>query len=172
MKRFFHGWQRKFGVASLVLALLLLTGWVRSRVGNEALLIQLNGSRLELRSEKGAFHWVHRAGNSETAIRSWIGRIWLVCGGMTSDSTIAWSSWPRHIRPAGPYEFWNRMEWQKKLLGLEVSHGPSRSPFVVTIPYLPMIIILTIISAALVTFGGSKVKQTFLPSLNRGLTDT
>jgi hypothetical protein len=42
MRELFRGWRRKLGCVTLVMALMLMVGWIRSRVVHEGLGLQIN----------------------------------------------------------------------------------------------------------------------------------
>jgi len=50
MRQFFHGWRRKFGVVTLVLALLLLGMWIRSLIIQDTAVYMSAGKLRQLRS--------------------------------------------------------------------------------------------------------------------------
>jgi hypothetical protein len=57
MSEFFHGWRRKVGVATLVMACLLSLIWVRSYFADDTLTIAASGGQHDLSSINGEFRW-------------------------------------------------------------------------------------------------------------------
>ena len=58
MREFFHGWRRKAGCVTLVVALLLMAGWLRSRNISDRIVIRRYGHVTEyLVSQQSGFGW-------------------------------------------------------------------------------------------------------------------
>lgn len=57
MHTYFHGWRRKAGVVSLVMACLLCGMWVRSRIVGDGLLFQYLGKQRYFASAYGRIIW-------------------------------------------------------------------------------------------------------------------
>jgi hypothetical protein len=56
MREFFRGWRRKVGVVALVMALLLMFGWMRSRVTHDWLQITVGTAHHQFESVGGYLH--------------------------------------------------------------------------------------------------------------------
>ena len=57
MREFFRGWRRKAGLAALAMALLLTTGWMRSYVVQDVVLLQRMPTHHVLQSSRGRILW-------------------------------------------------------------------------------------------------------------------
>ena len=58
MSDIFHGWRRKAGCVTLLLALTMLTGWLRSHLVTDHLIFPLFGASHQIHSCNGNFLWV------------------------------------------------------------------------------------------------------------------
>jgi hypothetical protein len=71
MHTFFHGWRRKAGVVTLVMACVFLCEWMSSRVHRRDFLLEMDGPRyLILRSHDGAVRMVRELWPGPRRIRA------------------------------------------------------------------------------------------------------
>jgi len=69
MGEFFHGWRRKAGCVTLVLATVFMLGWIRSMGISDGAVIQFVALTHVLISTDGHFRWMCHSGNFPTSDR-------------------------------------------------------------------------------------------------------
>jgi hypothetical protein len=129
MHTFFHGWRRKAGCVTLVMALAMMGAWFRSLILCDAIVVQ-SGTR-----------WVD-------AIVSDAGH--LMWADVCDDSPAPFIQWKQF--PAAKFRDQESIEWHK--LGLSFAIGEFRSPKTAagriwSAPYCALVIPLTLLSAYL-----------------------
>jgi len=127
MDDFFHGWRRKLGVVTLLMALVLMGGWLRSFSATDEIQIGIiNQCLQEVRTSWGELHWA-----------SWKDR----------PISLRWTNWPAQQPSVHRKHF---SEW---LVRHEVRQSNAdnitRLGQVVIFPYWSITIPLTLISAFL-----------------------
>ncbi len=72
MHTFFHGWRRKTGVVSLVMACVFTVGWMRSRVALDSVAFAVGGRQYQICSWRGRIHWMGAAPHKQMgALNQW-----------------------------------------------------------------------------------------------------
>ncbi|MDB5347258.1 MAG: hypothetical protein JWP89_5635 [Schlesneria sp.] len=110
MRIFFHGWRRKAGVVTLVMALALMGLSVRSRVLDDKIIWTVNGWKYLIHSERGVISWF-----------SWEVRVWDDIVLSAEDAKIL--GLPTHISFRVSSQF---PEWQSE----SASEPAQEAPFV------------------------------------------
>jgi hypothetical protein len=112
MHAFFHGWRRKAGVVTLMMACVLMLHWFRSQLIADV--INNDASQCILATGGGALIWSRRESRLESSgERGWI------CGGVIDDRW-GWESKPYKrddLEPAATFNFSTRYS----ILGAEIS---------------------------------------------------
>ncbi len=57
MREFFHGWRRKAGCLALVMALILIGQWIRSRIVSDRMDVAWGGRQHAIISAGGSVYW-------------------------------------------------------------------------------------------------------------------
>ncbi len=121
MDTFFHGWRRKAGVVSLVMSLVLVGGWIRSRTGTDRIAIRKYGAATEyLVSQESGLGWSRE---------------------------IYFSMISVNVLTDVPYREWYGFKYGQKLVSPPV---PVCKVSVRIIPYWSLTIPLTLLSAYLI----------------------
>ena len=133
MRAYFGGWKRKAGVATLLMALVLAGGWVRSKiVGDEFEFESGPASTEALESFNGSLLWA-------TSI--------------DSDAHAGTPPFRWHTRPASDYEHLRDpiYHWEFRALGFGVGHFGDQHDglWIYVTPYWALVIPLTLLSALL-----------------------
>jgi hypothetical protein len=69
MREFFKGWKRKLGCVTLVMACVLMTGWIRSQTNNDEFRFRsVNGRHCWLTSFAGRIGWRQLRGDPDTPV--------------------------------------------------------------------------------------------------------
>ena len=137
MREFFRGWRRKAGLAALATALLLMTGWMRSYIIRDAILIRYPGAHHFVLSTSGGIGWLNYAQSQSEPkyLTQW--RSTKTPGAVTAD----------HL---GGLEVARRWEWCGFSVGSAAYPPHSSRPAQLEIwiaPYWPLVLPLTLLSA-------------------------
>jgi hypothetical protein len=135
MWAFFYGWRRKAGCVTLLMALALMAGWIRSLSIGDGAVVQFPHLTHVLSSTGGHFSWMRHAGNFPTSDR------------------ITHLQWPVEQKVIHPFIF-AEIDWQRRFRwnGFEMGEGHLIGiPLMTwTIPYWSLAIPLTLLSAYLI----------------------
>ena len=141
MGEFFHGWRRKAGLVTLMMACLLTVGWMRSRLTSDSVIIPSRDGCVGLNSAIGGLRWGR-----------WIGN---------SPFEITWSSAQVAIQENYP---WGDMdvEWKREWAGFYFGAASLTNPPLHVeewiIPYWSLVLPLTLISVWLILGKPRKAK--------------
>ena len=137
MNTFFHGWRRKAGVITLVMACVLCCGWMRSRSKLDTVSIPILNRFHLLASARGELGWLSVDG--------------------LGDEVWQWKSEETTEVPVPPWcaEMTLTDVMERLQLGLEVDgimrgEKNGRKPRLWRISYLPVVLALTLLSASLI----------------------
>ena len=134
MRTFFHGWRRKAGVLTLLMALAVTGMWVRSFMVLDQVRLYRKDVLRVLMTTPGSFGWVDHTTLNASSFKlpppSWSWGCLVVGDGDLDPAT--------HL-----------ISWQIKFLGFGVGKGGSNNTDVILIPYWPFAIPLTLLSACL-----------------------
>jgi hypothetical protein len=140
MHTFFHGWRRKAGVVTLVMALILMVAWVRSLMICDTIVAPRRGTLQFVQSFVGTVRWGRH---------SWPGG---VPDGVPLPSTMWMSS--KLLDEQIAESFWKHrtIEWRWNWAGFDFAAGDSAGERVErwAIPYWSLVIPLTLLSACLI----------------------
>ena len=149
MGDFFRGWRRKAGCMTLVMALALMIGWVRSHTIQDELLIRI-GNRFEysFRSSPYGLEW---SGRRSTGSES----------PTDGNEGIKYQAWRFLALDQYPNLFWFEREWQWDFLGFHFGEGtnpvlPRYREHYWMSPYWSVVIPLTALSAHLILLSGPR----------------
>ena len=135
MHTFFHGWRRKAGVVTLVMACALMGGWIRSYASVDSIFVNTGNGQRRLQSEGGYLIW--SSGGFEPA-----------------GSSFGFES--RLFTPIEfiePNELW--VDWRFRCPGIRVGtmpsgHAPNGFVRLSLVAYLMFVFPLTLLSAYLI----------------------
>jgi hypothetical protein len=100
MHTFFHGWRRKTGVVTLVMAMLLTCAWMRNRVARDEVWFTLHDRHHKVIAPKGGFVWVSWDARNDLQLKWDIGSLQTdTYSGM--DRTTLAKHWHDHFDKAG-----------------------------------------------------------------------
>ena len=148
MGEFFRGWRRNLGVVTLVMALVLMVGWIRSEVKGESLVIPLNKSTVYLQSYCGKLSAMQEVCQPRVRAVQYECRPLLSA---TDRHSFAFSS-DEKWKWKNPLLRWSGIGFDfGKSLGYDGWGDGSPAPFqyVCTVPYWSLVIPLTLLSAYL-----------------------
>ncbi len=126
MGKYFHGWRRKIGLVTLLLACVFVAGWVRSIFVHDVLLFWDGTQALGLwGSQSGSLVWDT---NDNPDVQRW--------------TTPRWQNW---IASEGVHPFDNpEIKWQWRFCGFGFASDGMTSRIV---PYWAIVIPLTLLAA-------------------------
>lgn len=144
MREFFHGWQRKVGCVTLVMACVVTGSWVRSfYVLDQVRVSRENQSPIYLlQSVNGSIRWI--------------------CDEDRGAEIYFWMARPRD---SSPKLFADDPEWEWKFRWLGFGAcNPSRIESLWCIPYWSVAVPLTLLSAYLILWNARKRKSSEQPT--------
>lgn len=147
MGEFFHGWRRKAGCVTLMMACVLMCGWIRSFVGREyALFLCDNDTTNRLVSFNGKIDWerFHQEGPKRLSRSQFSDAETILENDKKRDCELKWT-----------FLGFGRGEYRSELLDLFKSSNPhlpfeSLTQSVWIIPYWSVVLPLTLLSAYLI----------------------
>lgn len=147
MREFFHGWRRKTGCVTLVMACAAMGMWIRSRVVGDSLTIPANHSVIGLSSLRERVIWQ---------------RLWYSDGiDLAAQKTFRHHSWKLTSPESDPREI--DYDWHIEFLGFNFYSGTikpdSLSSHLWSIPYGAITIPLTMLSAYLILWKPGRKEQ-------------
>ena len=152
MGEFFKGWRRKIGVVTLLMALVLMIGWVRSHTIQDELLIRI-GNRFEysFRSSPYGLQWSGRRSNGFQPPTD-------------GSEGIKYEIWRFIALDQYPNLFWFEREWQWDFFGFHFGEGtnpvlPRYREHYWMVPYWSITIPLTLLSCWLLLSKPPKLRS-------------
>ncbi|MDB5343195.1 MAG: hypothetical protein JWP89_1572 [Schlesneria sp.] len=153
MWSFFHGWQRKVGVVTLVMALAVTGMWARSFMILDQVRLYRKDVFRVLVTTPGSFGWIDHTDLSASSFKP---------------PPPSWSWGYLHVGDTHPDPATHLITWQIHVLGFGVGKGVFNNTDVVLIPYWPFAIPLTLLSAHLILWKPRK-RETSAPPTNLNL---
>lgn len=161
MSDFFHGWRRKVGCVTLLMAAMFMVGWIRSLRGADTIAFSIgHGSLVQLISREGTAA-VRRVKSELTVKEISIDRVLLMgfqppAGNSTGNLAISVDAGSRSIE-GSPYR------WMIKSYGFEIGSVADRvfplQVFMISVPYWSITIPLTLLSACLILWPGKRPER-------------
>jgi hypothetical protein len=146
MLTFFHGWRRKIGCVTLVMALALMVVWMRGQVRFDFLELNLSHATYRICTLGGSVRFLRQTPSDGGQLLAWrSGDLTEIFGYGTDENGK-----PEH------YDEWEdaEVEWRRDFLGIHAGAGQYSSRRVVccVLPYWSLVLPVTLLSGYLIVF--------------------